>query len=170
MDFMDKENFIPICCGDRAGNKRTIGTNVRPDDIKNTFKIIERLGFFDKVMYDVKPGTALETLALFCHRLHVTCLFWAKKKSREKKRNKTRRTSKNSSLNAFATKNKTSCSGNRSKKPVKNKKQSRKHTNGFLSDAESFPDSNQNQKKKGLKKLKETKKWSMLLLGHNQGT
>ena len=58
MDFMDRENFIPICCGDRAGNKRTIGTNVNEKDIENTYRIIERLGFFDGLMYQTKPGTA----------------------------------------------------------------------------------------------------------------
>ncbi|CAG5090419.1 Oidioi.mRNA.OKI2018_I69.PAR.g12593.t1.cds [Oikopleura dioica] len=55
MDFMDRENFIPICCGDRAGNKRTIGTNVNEKDIENTYRIIERLGFFDGLMYQTKP-------------------------------------------------------------------------------------------------------------------
>ena len=48
------ENFIPVLCGERRGNKRTIATNVREEDISALYDEINSGGFLVRVFYKVK--------------------------------------------------------------------------------------------------------------------
>lgn len=62
LDWMKTENFIPVICVARKGNRRTVATNVKQEDILKTFKKIDKLGFFDKLLYKVKPVTHLDLI------------------------------------------------------------------------------------------------------------
>ena len=43
---MEIENFIPIICGARDGNRRTVGTNVREEDIQELYQKIDSVSKF----------------------------------------------------------------------------------------------------------------------------
>ncbi|CBY33845.1 unnamed protein product [Oikopleura dioica] len=45
------ENFLPILCGERRGNKRTVATNVREEDITDLFKTLDDGGFWSHFFY-----------------------------------------------------------------------------------------------------------------------
>ena len=62
LEWHGKENFLPFICGDKRGNKRTIGTNVAECDIQRSFIRMENLGVLEKIWFEVKKVTVDDLL------------------------------------------------------------------------------------------------------------
>jgi len=50
---------LPVLCGERRGNRRTVATNVREEDIKILFKTLDEGGFWTHFFYKIKKPLSI---------------------------------------------------------------------------------------------------------------